>query len=155
MIKKIVLWILVLGLSLQIFGFSGATAVDSGNTSRRISTVIFEVIKEIFPIAPEREEDALFLCDKIIRKTAHFTEFMLLSIFTFMLSRSYRLKLKTSSLIAGGYGFVYAILDEVHQLFIPGRSCEVLDIFIDFSGVLTGIALTVFVIFLYRRKKNA
>ena len=154
MIKKIILWIAVLGLSAQIFGFSGANANESGNTSRRISSVVFEVVKEIFPIAPEAEEDALFLCDKIIRKAAHFTEFMLLSICTFMLARSYRLRLKMSSRIAGTYGLLYAITDEIHQRFIPGRSGEVLDVLIDFGGVLTGIAISCFVILLYRKKKR-
>ena len=154
MIKKIILWIAVFGLSAQIFGFSGATASESGNTSKKISAVVFEVVKDIFPIAPEAEEDAYFLCDKIIRKTAHFTEFLLLSACTLLLSRSYRLKLKTSALIAGVYGLIYAITDEVHQLFVPGRSCEVLDVCIDFAGVLTGIAITSFVILQCRKRKG-
>jgi VanZ family protein len=37
--------------------------------------------------------------------------------------------------IAAGYG----IFDEVHQLFVPGRSGEVLDWFADASGALIGI----------------
>ncbi len=35
----------------------------------------------------------------------------------------------------------YGVLDEVHQLFIPGRSCEFLDWFADFTGVLAGILI--------------
>lgn len=154
MIKKIILWIAVLGLSVQIFGFSGATASESGNTSKRISTIVFQVVKEIVPIAPEVEEDAFFLCDKIIRKMAHFTEFMLLSMCTLLLSRSYRLRLKNSALIAGVYGLFYAIADETHQLFVPGRSGEVLDVCIDFLGVLTGIVLVSCMILIYRKKKD-
>jgi VanZ family protein len=34
---------------------------------------------------------------------------------------------------------LYAILDEVHQIFIPGRSGEIRDVFIDSSGSGTGI----------------
>ncbi len=154
MVKKIILWIAVLGLSAQIFGFSGADASASGNTSKRISTIVFKVVKEVVPIAPEAEEDAFFLCDKIIRKTAHFTEFMLLSVCTLLLALNYRLKLKISAFIAGTYGLIYAITDEVHQLFIPGRSGEVLDVCIDFGGVLTGIAIVSCIIILYRKKKE-
>lgn len=154
MIKKIVLWIAVLGLSVQIFGFSGADADKSGHTSKRISTIVFKVVKEVVPIAPEAEEDAFFLCDKIIRKTAHFTEFMLLSICTLMLARSYRLKLKMSAFIAGTYGLLYAITDEIHQRFIPGRSGEVLDVCIDFAGVLTGVFIASGIILLYRKKRE-
>ncbi len=30
--------------------------------------------------------------------------------------------------------FLYAISDELHQYFVPGRACRLLDIFIDTSG---------------------
>jgi VanZ family protein len=39
-------------------------------------------------------------------------------------------------LIAAGYG----IFDEVHQLFVPGRSGDVFDWFADASGSVVGIA---------------
>ena len=38
-------------------------------------------------------------------------------------------------------GVIYAITDEVHQYFVPGRSCEFKDVCIDGSGVLFGIVL--------------
>lgn len=34
---------------------------------------------------------------------------------------------------------VYAALDELHQLFIPGRSCDILDWLADFSGALIAV----------------
>ena len=37
--------------------------------------------------------------------------------------------------IAGGYG----IFDEVHQMFVPGRSADIADWFADMSGVVIGI----------------
>ena len=36
-------------------------------------------------------------------------------------------------------GILYAITDEIHQLFVPGRSGRILDIGIDSLGVITGI----------------
>ena len=36
-------------------------------------------------------------------------------------------------------GALYAVSDEIHQIFVPGRSCELRDILIDSAGVLVGI----------------
>ena len=46
----------------------------------------------------------------------------------------------------------YAGLDELHQLFIPGRDCEFLDWVADSSGVLLGVGFVRFLMnfFKYR-----
>jgi len=44
-------------------------------------------------------------------------------------------------------GIFYAIIDEVHQHFIPGRSMEFLDFVADFLGLVLAI---VFVLFLLK-----
>lgn len=33
---------------------------------------------------------------------------------------------------------VYGLLDEIHQIFVPGRSADPFDLFADFIGALTG-----------------
>ena len=40
-------------------------------------------------------------------------------------------------------GVVYAFTDEVHQYFVPGRSCDFLDFLTDAAGISAGIALVV------------
>ena len=37
--------------------------------------------------------------------------------------------------------YLYAVSDEVHQIFIPGRTAKVLDTFIDGAGSLVGITI--------------
>ncbi len=34
---------------------------------------------------------------------------------------------------------VYALFDEIHQMFIPGRSCDPYDLIADFAGTLMGL----------------
>ena len=36
---------------------------------------------------------------------------------------------------------LYAISDEVHQLFVPGRGAQVKDVFIDSAGAIVGVGL--------------
>ena len=38
-------------------------------------------------------------------------------------------------------GVLYAVTDEVHQYFVPGRSCELRDALIDACGVAAGVAI--------------
>lgn len=38
-------------------------------------------------------------------------------------------------------GLAWAVLDEVHQHYIPGRYCDILDFLADAAGLLTSLAL--------------
>ncbi len=44
---------------------------------------------------------------------------------------------------------LYAITDEIHQLFVPGRGTEVTDVLIDGIGALIGIGLYKFIFKIY------
>lgn len=46
---------------------------------------------------------------------------------------------KYSSIFTFLFGVVYGLLDELHQLFIPGRSCDMMDWLADGIGVTLGI----------------
>ncbi|MBO7376468.1 MAG: VanZ family protein, partial [Clostridia bacterium] len=43
---------------------------------------------------------------------------------------------------------LFAVSDEIHQIFVPGRAFEISDIVTDSAGVLIGCLL----IFIFRRK---
>lgn len=36
---------------------------------------------------------------------------------------------------------IYATSDEIHQIFVPGRACQIRDILIDSIGSITGVYL--------------
>lgn len=78
----------------------------------------------------------------IIRKCAHFLEYMILGGLLSLTIKELFYKLQKTpvlvSLIAFGIGFLYAITDEFHQTFVSGRSGEVRDVLIDGCGVLLG-----------------
>ena len=44
-------------------------------------------------------------------------------------------------IISISIGGVYAIIDEIHQYFIPGRSSMITDVGIDTLGVITGVII--------------
>jgi VanZ family protein len=51
--------------------------------------------------------------------------------------------------VSFGVGALNAVSDEIHQLFVPGRSSEVRDMLIDCVGVLFGILLMLLIRVVY------
>ena len=73
----------------------------------------------------------------VLRKIAHFAEFSTLG---FLLAWLFAL-LRRRIWLALPFGIAAACLDEVIQMFVPGRGPGILDVAIDTCGVLTGILL--------------
>ena len=82
-----------------------------------------------------------------VRKGAHFLEYAALggAIWNYRSAQG-----KLSSWLAG---VLYAGTDELHQYFVPGRSCEFRDICIDAAGVAAGM-LALAAIRRFRRRGN-
>jgi len=81
----------------------------------------------------------------IVRKIAHFTLYSILGILIFNILRdSKKLTSRKQILISLLFTALYATTDELHQLFISGRSGQLRDILIDSTGGLTGILLLFF-----------
>lgn len=95
----------------------------------------------------------------IVRKSAHMFSYAMLSIFVFMSMYDLKVDFKKLCIKSIVIAFIYAITDEIHQFFIPGRSCELRDVLIDTSGAI----LAMFVVYLivnniekkYIEKKDA
>ncbi len=77
-------------------------------------------------------------------KVEHFLAFLglgfLLS-FTLYVQDKYKLLKINYSISAVLIALVYAVVDEIHQLFIPGRQCDVQDMSADLIGAIAGILL--------------
>lgn len=79
--------------------------------------------------------------DFVLEKSAHTIEFAVLAI---LLSRALgveRSANRRSFLIAVSLAWLYALSDEFHQRFVPGRSDDWTDILFDWLGALTGVWL--------------
>ena len=55
------------------------------------------------------------------------------------------------SMVTLAYCVFYAAIDEIHQLFVPGRSGEIKDVLIDSCGSFIGIHFYYFVSMIRRR----
>lgn len=79
------------------------------------------------------------LTEHIVRKLAHFAEYTVAGIFGMLFFRN--LGFPVLSLFSG---LLVALTDETIQLFVPGRSGQITDVWLDFSGILAGSVMFLF-----------
>ena len=137
-------WIPPLILMYIIFQFSAANAAQSSALSDGISAQIILKIDQIFSFGWPSAKQAVYAesLHIVVRKTAHFLEYTLLS---FLLVQSFRKTVcsvkKHAFFFAWLFATLYAATDEIHQLFVPGRSGMVRDVLLDSTGAAFGIAI--------------
>ncbi len=143
----IIFLIVAAGCVLGMFYFSN----QNGDTSHGLSYDIVLHILKWLSIDPDETITAMDLCDFVVRKIAHFTEYTVLGIGLCGLMRV--LVKRYWGIAAIVLGAVLASLDEFHQLFIPGRSAMVSDVVIDTCGVVVGSIIFTLIILLQEKKR--
>lgn len=150
--RKWIMWVLVLGWMLVIFMFSAQTAAESSNLSGGITERVIEVFVKDFERMPiEQRLGITNHVSFVVRKLAHYTEYMILGFLLTNLVRTYTKAYGRAFLISWCAGTLYAASDEFHQMFSDGRSPQVFDVCIDSVGVLTGILLALLAFIFYHR----
>ncbi len=126
--KKIVSLLLLILWLYFIYYMSSHNATES----TRESGVFVTFIMNLFHISNKH------LVTLIVRKLAHFIEYFILGILTVNCFNAFN---KNKILYISLFCLIIAILDECHQLFVPGRSFGYIDIMIDFIGGFSSIYL--------------
>ena len=89
-----------------------------------------------------------------LRKCAHASVYFVLCIFVANLILEVKNKLKiTYGIISIGICFLYACTDELHQLFVDGRTGQFTDVLIDTAGAILG-CIVFYIIYKLRHKKS-
>ena len=137
--RKILPWSLIIVWMGLIFFFSHQPATESSELSSGITEAIVDVINVIVPdndLMSSKQSINL-----IIRKGAHFGVYLVLGLLVsngLIYSNISKSKVFYLALLIC---VLYAISDEFHQLYVPGRSGQVSDVLLDSTGSLSGILL--------------
>ena len=131
----------MVGCMLGIFMFSAQPAVSSDKMSGSVAyrTVVF--YNQMFHMdltEPELEDYAQDV-NYPIRKIAHMTEYALLAGLAFFCLIGYEACKDKAYWLALILTFLYAVTDEVHQLFVQGRAGRFSDVCIDTAGAVIGL----------------
>ncbi|MBR3252217.1 MAG: VanZ family protein [Erysipelotrichaceae bacterium] len=134
---KLLMLLLWMGL---IFFFSAQPAPESEETSNLVAEIVYKIYSFVMAGGGKLSQSE-FMARYIqpIRKLAHFSEFMILAILIFINVIEYRKR--NVYLVSFVLGTLYAVSDEIHQLFVMNRYCSIYDMMIDASGCLLGIII--------------
>ena len=128
--RLIISWSLLIGWMLLIFCMS--------NQPADISTKQSDLVIKLFAtIGIDLNNHLGEITSFLVRKAAHFTEYFILYCFSINICKQY-VDIKKARIYSLFIVLGYAISDEVHQYFIPGREMAIRDVAIDFLGGVLG-----------------
>ena len=144
-VGRVVFTLALAGCIWFIFSNSMAVAQVSSASSGRVLQLMQAALRRLgHPALAQR------LTMHFVRKLAHFCEYLLEGFLLMLCLRVYTRHFvrHMSWPILGG--LLTALTDETIQLFSPGRSSQVLDVWLDFVGVLAGLLVGLFLLALCR-----
>ena len=131
----------------MIFLFSNQEAEASSRVSNSFVDNTVVKLYKVFDsnLSTDKENDIKEFLFVPIRKTAHFSSYFILGLLVLFTLREYGVKDKVwyyAILIC----FLYAVSDEIHQLFVAGRSGEVLDVLLDTLGSSIAVFISKYIL---------
>ena len=155
-IANIIIWTLTAVWLAVIFLFSSYPEDESD----RQTLLVIDVLNMLFGLDLSSGELVVnfgFLesIDFFIRKSAHFIEYFILGVLSFMSFRDLRFLFKgkrvAQAVPAVLFCAVYAVSDEIHQLFVKGRYGCLRDVLIDTFGSIVAVLICLLVVWAVKK----
>ncbi|MCQ2441426.1 MAG: VanZ family protein [Clostridia bacterium] len=155
-IFRIVSIILLVACMSVIFYLSSQTAEQSSEVSGGFTYKVFSLLYPHFnEMSPDSQQQVIDNAMFYVRKTAHMSIYFVLGIFSYMAFVSYNtVKYSLRLLISFAVCFLYSCSDEIHQIFVDGRSGEIRDVLIDSTGALAAIVIITLIVRLIPKLYN-
>ena len=136
-------WAALLFWGIIIFLLSQQSADNSNELSKELTEKIIKIIDNIIGLEADSVSsiNRVEQTNNITRKCAHFGMYFILGILAINAFMRTRFILNKAFFFSAILCLIYAISDEFHQKFIPGRSGEIRDMLIDTIGAIIGIGL--------------
>lgn len=143
--SKIINWSLLIIWMVFIYFMSNQPATISDNQSESVILLLSKFGIDMNGIFGQ-------LANFIVRKSAHFLEYMILALLAFNVLIMY-FHINNVLIIGIIFVFLYACSDEIHQLFVPGREGAIRDVIIDTCGGATLLLIRIFITHYNSKKK--
>lgn len=147
-------WLAVAAWYGLIFLFSAQTGEASGQLSDQLA---FDLLRWDVddPWSLSQVQYVLFqLVTFLLRKAAHMGVFFVLTALLLRALRDLIPSVKRRTAVAVGLCGVLAALDELHQYFVPGRSCQLQDVVIDLLGGVVCVVGYLLLRYIRRRQQR-
>lgn len=136
-----------------IFFLSAQEASQSSSLSGSAIWTVAELTQPGFREMTRDEQESLVeQYQHIARKTAHMLAYTVLGVLCMTVLFQYSINRFLRAAAAFAVGVGYAGTDEIHQLFVAGRSGQITDVGIDATGVFLGICSVLFIHWIWKIK---
>ena len=137
---RIISVILLVACMIFIFCMSAENSEKSSDTSGNIIITMLKIVYRDFDqLSAIEKEELVSSMQFFVRKGAHFTIYAIMGVLAFYSVGTYPIPLGLKITFGALICLLYSISDEIHQRFVPGRSGEVRDVCLDFSGSILAI----------------
>lgn len=133
-------WIAAAAWCGVLFFLSGQNAVESGALSQFVTRIVLR----LFPFLKTSPE----LLELFLRKCAHFAIFTIEGALLGAAMMTCLPERAVGGLLTVMTCMILAVLNEYHESFIDGRSCEFRDMLIDSGGGVTGVLFAALLLWL-------
>ena len=127
-------WIALLLWMALIFSLSSQPAVQSDHMSKGITEKIVEAQGK----DTQNTKEKISILNESVRNNAHFFLYLVLGVLVLNAFRRVGYKGFVLAFLAC---ILYAVSDELHQIFVPGRGAELRDVLRDSAGAAIGVFL--------------
>lgn len=138
-IHKAISVILLVAVMITIFCLSHQDSTDSAEVSGSVVSWLYELLKIDLP-------------DGTVRTIAHGCEYAALGFLMLNALRSFRQSF--NPILSVLLSFFYAVTDEIHQLFVPGRAFQLVDLAVDLTGIILGTAAFIILVKIIKSRKE-
>lgn len=140
-IKQVIGLLLIITWMITIFLFSNQQGNASSVTSNKVTKEIIEIIPSTKHLEENQKKEIVKKVNPIMRKIAHYTIYLIGGILIMFFISTIVQSEKRCVLYSVLIGLIYAITDEIHQMFMDGRTAKITDVLIDTLGVITGVVI--------------
>lgn len=161
LIVRILLIAVIICNLLFIWMHSAKVSTESDKTSKKLATNVAKVVVEDYESLPKTvQQKHVNRLNTKLRSFGHFAEFVPLGILLFLLALTLVETADRNILHVFGFCLLFSVAlsalvalgDEVHQIFVKGRTFQLQDILVDTLGSLTGCVAAILSISFFKNK---
>lgn len=149
-------FVLFIAWAVFIFTMSAQPADQSTQTSSKFVLKVIDIVYRDFKnFSTQQQSYIIDIVTLLVRKVAHFAEYFVLGLLSAGIATTYIQEGHCLNYVISVFiCVIYAVSDEFHQYFVPGRACRFLDICIDAAGSICAVVAVAVLVNVIKRRKT-
>lgn len=135
-----------------IFMMSAETAKESTNRSDKVIDKYLEITDPDYSSLSDDDKNIIIKNKQSnVRSLAHGAVYVVLGALATGVFLTYKANYIKCIIMSTSLCIIYAVSDEIHQIFVPGRTAQLIDLVMDTAGSLLGIFIVIFSFILFTK----